>query len=110
MGCDPDGLAYVAVSGAGAGGQAASRSGGHDVPGAHQPTGTKHGRRSPTHKTERSKRLTEAGQKLLEVKAALPRASFLQWVEAESGMHYQTVKHYMRLAKAEADQQERSAA
>jgi hypothetical protein len=58
----------------------------------------------------RRQQMVAAGQKLLEVKAALPRASFLQWVEAESGMHYETVKHYMRLAKAQEDQEERSAA
>ncbi|YBV97382.1 DUF3102 domain-containing protein [Phyllobacteriaceae bacterium JZ32] len=41
----------------------------------------------------------EAGNRLLEVKAALPRGEFMAWVKSESGVSYATAQKYMWQAR-----------
>ncbi len=56
----------------------------------------------PTPAALRRQEMIEAGNKLIEVKASLPRGEFLPWVKRQSGMSYGTVQRYMRLAKTGA--------
>jgi hypothetical protein len=54
----------------------------------------------PTPLESRRREMIAAGQRLLNVKASLPRGEFLRWVQAQPGMTYNTVQRYMKMAKA----------
>lgn len=49
-------------------------------------------------RAEEKRMIEEAGRRLLEVKAALPRGAFLKWIEAELNIPPNRVARYMRQA------------